>query len=265
MLVLVTSGVSFPVITTKQLKLFCGVVFFSLLQIGVPNGSKQYFQEELRGAKLIEMNSLKDLRNHLAIEHRKRRVVYYSCMSESKGADRDKQIVRALKHHLIGTEMKVKHACLSHADVTVHSLVKCVRKEIGKFIENCDPFITEKANDLEENCNIKMDHYGEINDFEIDDPTAIIIYASVGLVAVMLFAGSVWDLTRPHDQREKEEGTGRTSKTSGGSFMLTHGGSFVFTHGTARAGGESHVKVGFETAEDPIEICEARGEENNGR
>lgn len=238
---------------------FCGMI------IGVPNGSKQYFQEELRGAKLIEMNSLKDLRNHLAIEHRKRRVVYYSCMSESKGADRDKQIVRALKHHLIGTEMKVKHACLSHADVTVHSLVKCVREKIGKFIENCDPFITEKANDLEENCNIKMDHYGEINDFEIDDPTAIIIYASVGLVAVMLFAGSVWDLTRPHDQREKEEGTGRTSKTSGGSFMLTHGGSFVFTHGTARAGGESHVKVGFETAEDPIEICETRGEENNGR
>lgn len=92
------------------------------------------------------MNSLKDLRNHLASEYKKRRIVYYSCMSESKGAGRNKQIVRALKHHLIGTEIEVNHACLSYGKATVHSLVECVRKKIGKFIEDCDPFIAQVFN-----------------------------------------------------------------------------------------------------------------------
>ncbi|PFX19184.1 hypothetical protein AWC38_SpisGene16412 [Stylophora pistillata] len=151
-----------------------------------------------------QMKSLQKLKNHLAGEDEKRRIEDYSCMSARKGADRDKQIVMALKHHIIGVEMEVKPACLSRADVTVHSLVESVRKKM--------------------------------KDFESEGQAAIMIYASGGLVARMFISGSVWDLTRLQDLWKNEEST---------------------------VGGESHVKVGFETDKDPTENCVPRGEEND--
>lgn len=159
------------------------------------------------------MKSRQDVWNHLTGEREKRRIVPHSCMSPGKSA---KQIVGALKHHLIGVEIKVKLICLSSADVTVHSLMECVRKKVGKYVIDCDPFIAEKANDSLEDSNkkIKMNDYGERKQFESDGQTAIIIYASVGLVAVTLIAGSVWDLTRPHDQCKEEEGTGTLCRIS---------------------------------------------------
>lgn len=154
------------------------------------------------------MNSSQDLDTHLA-NGNKQRIVYYSCKA-GEGVDRDKQIVKALKRHIIGTEMKVNTTCLYLANETfpVQSLVQCVKNNVKKHVEDCDPFQAEKASDSLKYCDIKMDDYGKIKDFQKDDMAAIIIYASVGLVAVIFVAGSAWDLTKTRDQWKKEEGTG---------------------------------------------------------
>ena len=154
------------------------------------------------------MNSSQDLDTHLT-NGNKQRIVYYSCKA-GEGVDRDKQIVKALKRHIIGTEMKVNTTCLYLANETfpVQSLVQCVKNNVKKHVEHCDPFQAEKASDSLKYCDIKMDDYGKIKDFQKDDTAAIIIYASVGLVAVIFVAGSAWDLTKTRDQRKKEEGTG---------------------------------------------------------
>ena len=90
-------------------------------------------------------------------------------------------------------------------------MVKCVREKIEEH-----PDINPLADDddefefyefQEEDCNMEMRERSQLKDFQHQDSTAIILYASVGLLAAFLIAGSVWDLTRSREQEKKVEGT----------------------------------------------------------
>ena len=59
----------------------------------------------------------------------------------------------------------------------------------------------------EEDCNIEMREHSKMKDSHHRNLTAVILYASLGLLAAILIAGSVWDMTRSREQEKKVEGT----------------------------------------------------------
>lgn len=149
------------------------------------------------------MNSLKELKDHLKSGDRSHRIVLHTCKAGSDNYS-DMQIVKTLEPHIVGVKMKVESQNFSRR--APEDLVKCVREKVGEHFLD-DPMQDEDTDERAEKCDIEMDDYGKIKDFQPDGLSAIIIYASAGLVVVIFIAGSVWDLTRSHDQEKKNEGT----------------------------------------------------------
>lgn len=86
-------------------------------------------------------------------------------------------------------------------------VVKCVREmieehhDISPLTDDDDEFEHHKK----QNCNIEMRERSKLKDSHLT--ARIILYASLGLLAAILIAGSVWDMTRSREQETKVEGT----------------------------------------------------------
>lgn len=150
------------------------------------------------------MASLKDLENHLQSGNGLNSIVLHTCDTDRDAED--KQIVKALKRHIVGIRMKVN----TKSSETKNDLVKCVRQKVERH-PDINPLKDDDDDEFEsykeEDCNIDMREHSLMKDSHHRDLTAIILYASVGLVAAILIAGSVWDLTRSREQEKKVEGT----------------------------------------------------------
>lgn len=144
------------------------------------------------------MNSLQELKEHLNSENKSNKIVLHTCV-----ADNDKRkwrIVQALQPHIIGIKMTVI------GKISAKNTVQCVREKVEEKLD-IEPLDDDEAEEPEEDCSIEMREHGEMKDFDPTDVSAKIMYASVGLVAMIFTAGSAWHLTRSHDQEKKEEGT----------------------------------------------------------
>ena len=151
------------------------------------------------------MVSLKDLENHLQTGEGLHRIVLHTCVADHD-AD-SKQILEALKPHIVGIRMKVNTKSSEKRD----NMVKCVREKIDQH-PDINPLIDDDDDDEfecyeEEDCNIEMREHSQMKDSKHRDLTFIILYMSLGLLAAILIAGSVWNLTGSRKQDEKVEGT----------------------------------------------------------
>ena len=149
------------------------------------------------------MASLKDLENHLQTGKGLPRVVLYSCVADHD-AD-NKQILEAMQPHIVGIRMNVNK--IKNAAMKEH-VVRCVRKKIEEH-PDINPLTDDDDEgelEVKENCNIEMRERSQIKSPQHGDLTAIILYASLGLLAATLIAGSAWDMTRSREQGETVEG-----------------------------------------------------------
>ena len=151
------------------------------------------------------MASLKDLENHLETRQGSHSIVLYTCVADHDAGS--KQILEALKTHIVGIRMKVNKRN-SH---TKDEVVKCVREKIEEH-PDINSLIDDDDDDelefyKEEDCNIEMREHSQLKDSHHRDLTAVILYASLGLLAAILIAGSVWNMTRPRERERKVEGT----------------------------------------------------------
>ena len=151
------------------------------------------------------MDSLKDLENHFQTGKYLPSVVLYSCV-----ADHDvdnKQILEALQPHIVGIRMnviKIKSAA------TKEHVVRCVRNKIEEH-PDINPLTDDDDDDESEfyekkMCNIEMREGSRRKRHQHQDLTVIILYASIGLLATILIAGSVWDMTRSREKEKTVEG-----------------------------------------------------------
>lgn len=150
------------------------------------------------------MASLKDYENHLKTGNGLHSVVLYTCVDDHNA--NDMQIVKALKPHIVGIRMNVFKRS---SETTKENVVKCVREkteehpDINPLIDDDDEFESHEKED----CNIEMRERSQMKDSKHWGLTAIILYASLGLLVVILIGGSVWDVTRSREQENKVEGT----------------------------------------------------------
>lgn len=142
------------------------------------------------------MNSLQELIEHLNSENKLNKIVLHTCVADK----RKWRIVQALQSHIIGIKMTVI------GKISAKNTVQCVREKVEEKLD-IEPLDDDEAEEPEEDCSIEMREHGEMKDFDPTDVSAKIMYASVGLVAMIFTAGSAWHLTRSHDQEKKEEGT----------------------------------------------------------
>lgn len=151
------------------------------------------------------MASLKDLKTHLQTGKGLHSIVLYTCVADHD-AD-NKQILEALKPHIVGISMKV----IKKRSATKDDLVKCVREKIEKHPEINPLTDIDDHDELEfyeeEDCNIEMRERSQMKSSQHRDLTAIILYASLGLLTATLIVGSVWDVTRSRKQGKTVEGT----------------------------------------------------------
>ena len=133
------------------------------------------------------------------------RVVLYSCVAKDPD---DKQILEALQPHIVGIRMNV----IKKSAATKEHVVRCVRKKIEEHSDiiplpdDDDDDELESVN-KEEECNIEMRERSQMKSFQHGDLTAIILYASLGLLVATLIAGSVWNMTKSSEQEKTVEGT----------------------------------------------------------
>lgn len=149
------------------------------------------------------MASLKDLENHLQTGNGLHSIVSYTCVASDDV--NDKQIVQVLNPHIVGIKMSVIKKKIS--ETMKDNVVKCVREMIEEnhgispLTDDDDEFEHHKK----QNCNIEMRERSKLKDSHLT--ARIILYASLGLLAAILIAGSVWDMTRSREQETKVEGT----------------------------------------------------------
>ena len=151
------------------------------------------------------MASLKDLENHLQTGNGLHSIVSYTCVASDDV--NDKQIVQVLNPHIVGIRMSVIKRKIS--ETMKDDVVKCVREQIEELLD-ISPLTDdddEFENHTKEVCNIEMRERSQLKVFHHWGLTAIILYASLGLQAAILIAGSVWDMTRSREQETKVEGT----------------------------------------------------------
>lgn len=146
------------------------------------------------------MNSSEDLMNHLKSNIELHRIVLHTCVDDD---DDNMQIIQALERHIVGIKMKVYGMISAQKE----DLVKCVRQKIEEHpnIDELDD--KDESEESEEDCDIEMRERSQMKGFDYWDAGAIILYASLGVVAVIFIAGSVWDIRRSHDPENREEGT----------------------------------------------------------
>ena len=153
----------------------------------------------------LEMPSLEDLENHLQTGNGLHRSVLHTCVG---GHDvDDKQILEVLNPHIVGIKMSVTEK--KNSETTKDDVVKCVREKIEEH-PDISPLIDdddELEHHEEGECNIETRARSKMKDFHHWDLTAIILYASLGLLAAILVAGNVWDMTRSREQENEVEGT----------------------------------------------------------
>ena len=149
------------------------------------------------------MASLKDLENHLQTGNGLHSIVSYTCVASDDV--NDKQIVQVLNPHIVGIKMSVIKKNIS--ETMKDDVVKCVREQIEELLD-ISP-LTDDDDEFEhhkkQNCNIEMRERSKLKDSHLT--AHIILYASLGLLAAILIAGSVWDMTRSREQETKVEGT----------------------------------------------------------
>ena len=121
------------------------------------------------------------------------RIILHTCYY---GSDADEmQIIQALKRHVVGIKMDVSGMISSQKE----KLVRCVRQKVEEH-PCIDELDDKKETEFDEDCRIEMRERSQMKEFHHWDMSAIILYASVGVVAAVFIAGSVWDAVRAHGQ-----------------------------------------------------------------
>lgn len=109
------------------------------------------------------------------------------------------QSVRALKTHIVGITIIFENG-------NIPFLVDCVRSMIEQHHGDNKILMDEDPPECEEKFLIDKDEYGFRKGFDPTDGSSLILYASLGVVVVMFVAGSLWDLIKPKELEQHEEG-----------------------------------------------------------
>lgn len=145
------------------------------------------------------MNSYEDLMKHLKSDAELHRIVLHTCVDDDN--DDEMQITRALERHIIGIKMNVFGGMIP---AQKEDLVRCVRHMIEEH-PNIDELDDKEDPESEKNCDIEMREHSQMKGFGFWDSGAIILYASVGVVAMIFVAGTAWDICS-RGRKKRDEG-----------------------------------------------------------
>lgn len=147
-------------------------------------------------------NSTKELEEHLARGSGSNRIVLHTCKASS-GADDNKQIVKGLGPHIVGIKL-VKNNF--HQKNDEKNLVECVKGKVRRYLNYNGPNLDDDDGQTEEKCDIEKRNHSKMREFQPFDVSAIIMYASAGLVAGAFAVGILCDSIRSHGRKTNTEG-----------------------------------------------------------